>query len=122
IAATGDAYTVNTWLVKSLMLSNTFQPVGQPVAPAAVTRFGPIEAFLGMPLISRSPFGVRLASRFEIVKNTWRVTPVTAAGNIKAQDVAGLPGGEYAWPALDGERLGAFLTEHQWQADWPSIV
>src|SRR5262249_54865650 len=122
IATTENAYSVSTWLTKSAILSNTFQPDSQPYTPATVDGFQSIEALLDTPVISRALFGPRLASHFQIDKNNWRVTPVLAIGDIKAQDVAGLPGGTYQWPSFGADRLGSFLTEHKWKADWPSIV
>jgi hypothetical protein len=122
ISATENAYDVMTWLKKDVMFSNTFRPASQPFAPATVGWFRPIEMFLDAPAISQSPFGPRLASHFQIDMNNWTVTPVSATGAIRAQDVAGLPGGAYTWPAVGAEPLGAFLTEHRWSAKWPSMT
>jgi hypothetical protein len=123
IAATDDAYAIATFLRNNVMVSNTFEPTGPPDTTA--DPHCPLtEKLLVHPVISRAPWGTLLASRFQIDESARKVTPVAARGRVTAQDLAGLPGGSYRWPRppVDGIKLGAFLLEHKWRADWPSRV
>ena len=122
LSAADREFTIATLLSNRLMVSNVFQPDGPPFASTNDSRLRTVASFLAHPIISRAPWGPLLSSRFQINKDGWKVTPVTALGRIKAEDLAGLPGGRYPWPPVDGVALGTFLTEHRWQANLPAIV
>jgi hypothetical protein len=122
--AQGDAsYTIATIVLKQSMVEVApITPAGPMFDPANDPRFQEIASLLADPVISRAPWGSLLSSRFQIAKDSWRVTPVTARGLIEAQDIAGLPGGFYEWPPFNGPLPAAFLTEHRWTADLPSRI
>jgi len=124
VKATDDTYSIATFLRKNAVLSNIFEATGPTDTPAAHPQCREIEKFLVHPVISRAPWGMLLASRFQFDEGSRKVTPVAATGQVMAQDLAGLPGGTYRWPQppVGGIRLGAFLLEHQWRADLPSRV
>ena len=116
------SYRVKTILQRQLMLANDVTAcAGSSCAPEHPA-LPIIETFLAHPVISRTPWGTLLASKFHIEKRTWKVVPAEVLGRVKAQDLAGLPGGTYRWLPIDDKALGAFLAEHNWIGDWPSRV
>jgi hypothetical protein len=119
---TERSFCMRTFLTGRALMFGRFEATGDlseaPGSPALAIS----EPILRHPVISRTPWGTVLASRFELKRDTWLFAPVESVTNVTSASLVGLPPGNHSWHGIDNTGVGAFRSQHHWHLSWPVKV
>jgi hypothetical protein len=111
---TERSFCLSRYLRRREFMCGQFDTAGSVSMGANAPALRLAEPILGHPVISRTVWGMLLATPFDIDKETWVYTPVSGTARVLDDELPGLPEGLHRWPGVDLSTVGAFRSQHEW--------
>lgn len=85
--------------------------------------FVAVAPLMQQPVISKTPFGLFLATPFHIDTRNAFMRPMTSSFEVHDHSLPGLPKGKYEFKGIDTTAFdGGYLSLHNWQMSPPRVI